>query len=108
MIRHREEMKKTLEDAGYDVLVTDVVYGRKEGRGVREVFIDEGGRLRFVVTSTPSPPRGQRVARGKRRYRLLQEEQRRITIVCQLATEEELGEVIGEIEGLATAAASVL
>ena len=97
-----EKLGKILQDAGYDVLVTDVVYGRKETRGIWEVFIDGGGRLRFVATSTPSPPRGGRVTRGKRRYSVLQEDQRTTNIVCQLTTEEELGEVIKEIEALAT------
>ena len=97
-----EKLGRTLQDAGYDVLVTDVVYGRKESRGVWEVFVDGGGQLRFVATSTPSPPRGRRVTRGKRRYSVLQEDQRTTNIVCQLTTEEELGEVIKEIEALAT------
>ena len=108
----KEKLGRTLQDAGYDVLVTDVVYGRKEARGVWEVFVDGGGTLRFVATSTPSPPRGQRVtlylamqyrtsARGERRYSVLQEERRITNIVCQLATEAELEEAIQEIEELA-------
>jgi hypothetical protein len=101
-----EKLGRTLQDAGYDVLVTDVVYGRKEARGVWEVFVDGGGTLRFVATSTPSPPRGQRVTRGERRYSVLQEERRITNIVCQLATEEELGKVIKEIEELASSQSS--
>lgn len=98
----KEKLRKILEKAGYDVLVTDVVHGRKEARGVWEVFVDGGGRLRFVATSTPSPPRGERVTRGRRRYSLLQEDRRMTNIVCQLTTEDELREVIKEIEKLAT------
>ena len=97
----KEKLGKILEEAGYDVLVTDVVHGRKGARGVWEVFIDGGGRLRFVATFTPAPPRGQRVTKGERRYSVLQEQRRITNIVCQLATEEELAEVIKEIEELA-------
>ena len=97
----KEKLGRILEDASYDVLVTDVVYGRKEGRGVWEVFIDGGGRLRFVATTTPSPPRGKRVIRGGRRYSLLREERGITNIVCQLATAEELAEVLKDLEELA-------
>jgi len=97
----KERLRRILEEAGYDVLVTDVVYGRKEARGVWEVFIDGGGRLRFVATTTPAPPEGKRVTRGQRRYSLLREERGITNIVCQLATAEELAEVLKDLEELA-------
>lgn len=101
-IYDEEKLKQILEDAGYDVLVMDVVQGRKEARGVWEVFIDKGGRLRFVATTTPTPPRGQRVIRGERRYSILREERRITNIVCQLEAVEELAEVLKDLEELAT------
>lgn len=101
-VYNKEKLRQILQGAGYDVLVTDVVQGRKEARGVWEVFIDRGGRLRFVATTTPAPPRGQRVTRGERRYNILREERRITNIVCQLEAVEELAEVLKDLEELAT------
>lgn len=97
----KETLGGILEDAGYDVLVTDVLYGRKEAKGVWEVFIDSGGRLRFVATTTPAPPKGKHVTRGQRHYSLLHEERGITNIVYQLAMAEELAEVLRDLEELA-------
>jgi len=97
-----ERLKQILQGAGYDVLVTDVVQGHKRAQGVWEVFIDKGGRLRFVATATPAPPQGRRVTKGGRRYNLLREGRRITNIVCQLSSAEELAEVLRDLEELAT------
>ena len=92
---------KALTDAGYDVVVSDVVIGRQERADqVREAIIDAGGRLRLTATRVTEPPHGERMARRAWRFRLLRERREVITIMTELERCDDLAGALREAEEL--------
>jgi hypothetical protein len=89
--------------AGYDVVVSDVVTGRRErGDRVQEVVIDPGGRLRLTLTRAKDPPQGERLTSGRRQFRVLRERREITTVMCELNRPEDLAEALPAAEALAT------
>ena len=85
---------------GYDVTMSDVVYGRKDTSVVHEIFIDQAGRVRFTVTAHSSAPQARQVTIADRGYRVLQEQQHITTAVAQLYEPGALATVLHDLESL--------
>jgi len=109
MRRGRFNSKKTassLEALGYDVQRGDVVYGRREDDAVHQVWIDNGGMLRLSVTRLARAPVSARRQMAGQEYAVLREEQALVTVRVQLASADEIGEVLQNAERLAADAAT--
>lgn len=109
MRRVRFNSRKTassLEALGYDVQRRDVVYGRRDDGATYQVWIDKGGILRLTVTRPARPPASVQHQMDGREYAVLREEQAQITVRVQLASPEELAEVLQRAERMAADAAT--
>lgn len=93
-------LSQILLAGGYDVTISDVVYGRKDTSVVYEIFIDQAGRVRFTVTAHSSAPQARQVAVAERRYRVLQEQQHITTAVAQLDEPGALATILHDLESL--------
>ena len=89
-----------LQNAGYEVQVSDVISAWRAAGAVREIFIDQSGQLRCVETRAPGAPRGKSVARANRKYRVLVEDRCITTITTQLKSAEDLSAVLRDIDAI--------
>jgi hypothetical protein len=93
---------ETLRSQGWDVTAYDEIDGRRErSPGVWTIAIDHGGRVRFTATRPARPPRGRRVQRDRRRYRLLREEHSTLTVTTRLETADDLPAVLDQLAAFA-------
>jgi len=92
-----------LRSRGWDVTAYEEVVGRREDvPGVWTIAIDHGGRVRFTATRLANTPRGRRVQRHRRCYRLLREEHITLTVTTKLETPDELPSVLDQLAAFAT------
>ena len=86
---------------GWEVQAELVIRAQRAGAwGVWQLVIDRGGRLRFVQTRFLRPEQSRRVTRAGRRYRLLRQEEERLTIACQIGGVEELRGFLDDLPAL--------
>ncbi len=90
---------EVLQGLGYDVVLGDgeVSARRDDVAGVWTVYVDRGGRMRFVATRLGALPKGKRIKEGDRTFRLLRETQETITVMTEMARPDEIPEVLGRI-----------
>ena len=88
-----------LQDLGYDVVLGDgeVSARRDDVAGVWAVYLDRGGRMRFVATRLGALPKGKRMRDGDRTFRLLRETQETITVMTDLSRPEDIPAVLERI-----------
>ena len=92
-------LQQTLEDEGYDVVVGDVVSGRKEtASGVSTVDVDRGGRVKFARTVQEDEPAFETATVDGRSYSILVERTSTTTITVELQSPEELKQALAEME----------
>lgn len=89
-----------LQNAGYDVQISDVILARRAVDTVREIFIDQSGQLRCMETRVPDASRAKSVVKAARRYRVLIEDRRITTITTQLNSAEELPAVLRDLDAI--------
>ncbi len=95
-------LQQALEDEGYDVVVGDVVSGRKEtASGVSTVDVDRGGRVKFARTVQEDEPSFETATVDGRIYSILAERTRTITITTELSTAGDLKGTLVHLERLA-------
>lgn len=104
MRRRRFSSRKTiaaLESLGYDVQKGHVVYGRREDTAVSQVWVDRGGMMRLTVTRPAGAPTTARHSLEGREYAVLREGQTLVTVRVQLASPDEIKDVLQCAERLA-------
>ncbi len=90
---------EVLEGLGYDVVVGDgeVSARRDDVVGVWTLYLDRGGRVRFVATRLDAIPKGRRVRSGEHVFKLLRETQETITVLTDLSSPAEIPGVLEQI-----------
>lgn len=91
-------IQMTLMAQGYDTQVSDVIYGVRAEEVSREVYIDQGGQVRFIATWTAGPPAAREATVDSRTYTLLEEETHKLTARGQLDAAESLADFLADME----------
>lgn len=96
-----EALRGILAAEGWEVQRGQTVRAwREDGVRVWRLAIDQGGRVRFVQTRPLRPQQGRRIERGDRHYRLLRQEDVKVTIVGQIAGAEDLRRFLADLPAL--------
>ena len=96
-----EPLREILAADGWEVQIDQVVHARREdARGIWSLAIDRGGRVRFVQTRPRCPEQARRVVRGDRHYRLLRQEDVKVTIVAQIVGADDLRQLLADLPAL--------
>ena len=96
-----EPLREMLTADGWEVQTGQVVHARREdGRGVWHLAIDRGGRVRFVQTRPLRPEQSRRIIREDRHYRLLRQEDVKVTIVGRITGVEDLRHLLTDLPAL--------
>lgn len=96
-----EPLWQILTADGWEVHTDQVVHARREdARGVWRLAIDRSGRVRFVQTHPRCPEQARRIVREDRQYRLLRQEDVKVTIVGQITGAEDLRQLLADLPAL--------
>jgi len=93
-----------LRAIGYDVVVGDgeISARRDDVAGVQTIYMDGAGRVRIVFTRMGDVPRGRRVERNGKEFRILREVQESTTVMTEIDSEKEIPLVLEDISLLVT------
>ncbi|MSP12546.1 MAG: hypothetical protein EXR62_06270 [Chloroflexi bacterium] len=91
-------MQTALMAQGYDTQVSDVIYGVRAEEISREVYIDQGGQVRFIATWTAGPPATRQATVSSHNYTMLEEETHKLTVRGQLEAAESLADFLADME----------
>ncbi len=96
-----EPLWEILTADGWEVQTDQVVHARREdARGVWHLAMDRGGRVRFMQTRPRCPEQAMRVVREDRHYRLLRQEEVKVTIVGQITGAGNLRQLLTDLPAL--------